>query len=164
MKTQKPPAPAGPMTYIDIILGRNSVAHPVNELRSIALDISAAVCDGAAFLDKQLDRQDSDRLDTNRRKLAALTNVPASVPRAAAGSAQVHAAVIGARAAAGITKTATNRRWYHELQQLGADRGRGQRPAGAVPVGLHSAADRGRCRSRRTQRAVADVAVQHSRR
>jgi len=66
------------------------------ELRSIALDISAAVCHGSAALDKQLQvnvacdqcdatrdaaaaqLQDSERLDTYRRKLVALRSVPAT--------------------------------------------------------------------------------------
>jgi hypothetical protein len=125
MKTQKPPAPAGPMTYIDIILGRNSVAHPVNELRSIALDISAAVCDGAAFLDKQLDRQDSDRLDTNRRKLAALTNVPASVPRAAEAQLKSMRLLSERERLQASLRLLQNRRWYHELQQLVQTEGEG---------------------------------------
>jgi hypothetical protein len=118
MKTQKPPAPAVSMTYIDIILGRNSVAHPVNELRSIALDISAAVCDGTEFLEKQLDRQDSDRLDTNRRKLAALTNVPASVPRAAEAQLKSMRLLSERERLQASLRLLQNRRWYHELQQL----------------------------------------------
>ena len=76
-------AGAVPPPSIDIILGRGSIAHPVNELRNIALGISAAVCDGAAVLEKQLALQESERLDTNRRKLAALSSVSAAVPRSA---------------------------------------------------------------------------------
>jgi hypothetical protein len=113
------------MTSIDIILGRNSAAHPVKELRNIALNISAAVCDGAEFLDKQLKLQDCERLDTNRRKLAALTSVPATVPRAAEAQLKSMRLLSERERLQASLRLLQNRRWYHELQQIVQTEGQG---------------------------------------
>ncbi len=110
---------------IDIILGRNSIAHPVKELRSIALDISAAVCDGATFLEKQLKLQDSERLDTNRRKLAALSSVAATVPRSADAQLKSMRLLSERERLQASLRLLQNRRWYHELQLLVQTEGQG---------------------------------------
>ena len=139
LKTAPPPPTS--LASIDIILGRNSVAHPVKELRNIALTISAAVCDGAAFLDKQLKLQDCERLDTNRRKLAALTSVPGSVPRAAHAQLKSMRLLSERERLQASLRLLQNRRWYdaalpllyfcnimcmyHELQQLVLAEGQG---------------------------------------
>jgi hypothetical protein len=114
-----------PAATIDIILGRNSVAHPVKELRSIALDISAAVCDGASFLDKQLNLQESERLDTNRRKLAALSSAPATLPRSAQVQLKSMRLLSERERLQASLRLLQNRRWYHELQLLVQTEGQG---------------------------------------
>ncbi len=114
-----------PLATIDIILGRNSVAHPIKELRSIALDISAAVSDGATFLNKQLKLQESERLDTNRRKLAALSSVPATVPRSAEAQLKSMRLMSERERLQASLRLLQNRRWYHELQLLVQTEGQG---------------------------------------
>ncbi len=91
LQTKTAPPPPTSTASIDIILGRNSVAHPVKELRNIALTISAAVCDGAAF-------QSSQTGSPQQR-----TRVSAA---GGACAAQVHAAAFRARALAGVAQTA----------------------------------------------------------
>lgn len=122
---EKPPPLPASLSSIDIILGRNSVAHPVKELRNIALDMSGAVCDAAAFLDKQLKLQDCERLDTNRRKLAALTSVSAIVPRAASDQLKSMRLMSERERLQASLRLLQNRRWYHELQLVVRAEGQG---------------------------------------